>query len=300
MFLLALTTSAWLWNYQGASVQGVGEVDSPRVDLASPTAGMVVSLPSTSRGQWLIYDHVRAGDVIAQIEDQQLESSKSVLREDLRRLVDQLRFIKPDDDADAPLKESWEAEHARLAALEKRVATGPIAEAQGDETAPAGEDSLDEPPGDEKLANLRTARISLERRWEELRRRSQMLEIQSPISGTLAAVYCWPGQTVPPGGLIATIVADHGQQIVGYIPENSTVVPKPGSRVALRTRVTGSEPIMSEVEEVGQRIEELPRHQRAVSSMPQWGIPVRIKMPVDAPLRPGSLLDLYFYDSDAG
>src|SRR5690606_27514396 len=75
MFLLALTTSAWLWNYQGASVRGVGGVDSPRVDLASPTAGMVVSLPSTSRGQWLIYDHVRAGDVIAQIEDQQLESS---------------------------------------------------------------------------------------------------------------------------------------------------------------------------------------------------------------------------------
>ena len=97
------------------------------------------------------------------------------------------------------------------------------------------------------------------------------VEIQAPISGTLVAMRCWPGQTVIPGELIATIAADHGQHIVGYIPEESSLAAKPGMRVTLRTRTAGGQRMTSEVEEVGQQIEQIPRHQRTSSTMPQWG-----------------------------
>ena len=131
-------------------------------------------------------------------------------------------------------------------------------------------------------------------RWEELSLRSDLLEIPAPISGTLVNVYCWPGQIVAPGGLIATIAADHGQHIVGYVPEQSTIVPKVGMQVTMRARMARSPRITSTIEEVGKQIQQLPSHQRAVANLPQWGLPVRIKMPPDASLRPGSLVDIVF------
>jgi pyruvate/2-oxoglutarate dehydrogenase complex dihydrolipoamide acyltransferase (E2) component len=120
------------------------------------------------------------------------------------------------------------------------------------------------------------------------------LEIPSPISGTLVNVYCWPGQLVPPGGLIATIAADHGQHIVGYLPEGTTVVPKVGMKVTMRARVPRSPRISSEIEEVGGQIESIPSHQRALATTPQWGLPVRIKLPREGNLPPGTLVDIVF------
>ena len=78
-FIVAIVASSWLWRNYGGMAQGVGEVDSPRVDITSPTAGLVMSLPHEARGQWLIYDHVQAGEVIARVEDQQLEHSKNLV-----------------------------------------------------------------------------------------------------------------------------------------------------------------------------------------------------------------------------
>src|SRR5262245_12368184 len=119
-FLLAVTASAWLWQQVGGTVAAIGKVDAPRVDVTSPAGGLLVEAHNEAGGDWSVYDHIRAGEVIARIED--------------------------------PLQ-----------------------------------------PG-------------------------KMTEVKAPISGTLIAVECWPGQTVIPGGLIATIAADYGRHIVGYIP----------------------------------------------------------------------------------
>ena len=202
IFVAAVVASGWLWRERGVGMQSVGEVDSPRVDVTSPTTGRIVALPNQTSGHWSVYDRIRAGEVIARIEEQPPEAGK-------------------------------------------------------------------------------------------------MLEIQAPISGTLVDVRCWPGQTVIPGQLIATIAADHGQHIVGYIPEESSLAAKPGMRVTLRTRTAGGQRMTSAVEEVGQQIEQIPRHQRTSSTMPQWGTAVRIKMPNDAALRPGALVDVLFDGSDA-
>jgi hypothetical protein len=65
-------------------------------------------------------------------------------------------------------------------------------------------------------------------------------------------------------------------------------------RVSLRPRTAGASPIESEVEEVGSQIQKIPGHQRSSVSMPQWGTPVRVKLPSEAMLRPGALVDLVF------
>src|SRR5262245_18773601 len=125
------------------------------------------------------------------------------------------------------------------------------------------------------------------------------VEIQAPISGTLVEIHCHPGETVIPGELIARIAADQGRHIVGYIPEESSLQAKPGMRVTLRTRVGNGKPMESKVETVGSQIERVPRHQRENTKAPEWGTPVRIKMPQEAALRPGSLVDLHFDGSGA-
>jgi multidrug resistance efflux pump len=201
MFLSAVVASGWLWQRSGGTVQAIGEVDAPRVDVTSPTTGQIVELPHKTRGQWLVYDQVQAGDVIARIENPQLEPGKFV-------------------------------------------------------------------------------------------------EIQAPISGTLVALHSWPGQSVIPGGLIATIAADHGRHIVGYIPEGTSLTAWPGMPVTVRSRAVGTRPVVTEVEQVAQQIEQLPRHQWAGSATPQWGTPVRIKMPNDVSLPPGALVDVLFSRSD--
>jgi pyruvate/2-oxoglutarate dehydrogenase complex dihydrolipoamide acyltransferase (E2) component len=122
----------------------------------------------------------------------------------------------------------------------------------------------------------------------------EIIDVKAPISGTLVELACWPGQTVIPGATIATISADQSAQVIGYLPEASPVEARPGMRVSVRPRVMGSQQFESEVEQVGHQVEEVPRHQRIIASMPQWGTPVRIKVPENANLKPGTLVDLRF------
>jgi hypothetical protein len=121
-----------------------------------------------------------------------------------------------------------------------------------------------------------------------------IVEVTAPIGGTLVDLACWPGQTVIPGAVIATISADQSAQVIGYIPEASSVEARPGMRVTMRPRTAGGRQYVGKVEQVGQQIEEVPRHQRVISSMPQWGTPVRIQAPDDVQFKPGTLVDLRF------
>ena len=202
VFVAATATCAWLWSEVGGTISAVGKVESPRVDITSPAAATVLELPNQSGGQWSLYEHVRAGEVIAILEDQHQSPPKTI-------------------------------------------------------------------------------------------------EVRAPISGTLVGVYCWPGQTVIPGGPIATIAADYGRHLMGYLPEESMVAAAPGMRVSVRPRTSLGTTYESEVEIVAKQVEPLPRHQWSIPTVPQWGVPVRIKMPADAMLAPGSLVDLRFHEASA-
>lgn len=304
-FVVATIASGWLWQSQGGMVQSVGEVDSPRVDITSPTAALVISLPHQARGQWLIYDRVQAGDVIARIEDQQLENSKKLLQQEVAKLLDQVT-LAADTGGDAAATEAiggaWKFEKAQLLALDNQLS--PEFQVAPDENR----DPVSQPPelpatvsatSRDALVRVREARHGIELRANEILRSAKALELKSPIGGTLVAVHCWPGQTVPTGGRIATIAADYGSHIVSYIPEGSPLTARPGMQVSLRTRAAGAQRLTSQVEQVGRRVEQIPNHQIAASKTPMWGTPVRIKMPVEGLLQPGALVDVVFIKASA-
>jgi multidrug resistance efflux pump len=232
-FFAALWGSGWIWQWSGSSVLGVSEVDGLRVDITSPTAGLVIALPHESRGQWTIFDHVQAGQIIAKIDDQQLEASKCLLRRDVKDLQEKLTRAQTADatviDAETrdAVRRAWESERLRIHTLENLLSGAP-------QLTPGEAQEMRSPPLElpesalatirDELARVREEFRRLDLRWGELSLRTTLLEIPAPITGTLTNIYCWPGQIVAPGELIATIATDPDQHIVGYVPDQSAIV----------------------------------------------------------------------------
>jgi pyruvate/2-oxoglutarate dehydrogenase complex dihydrolipoamide acyltransferase (E2) component len=188
----------WLWHERSGGLQSIGEVASPKVNITSPAAGVVLAIPNEANGNWSVFDRVDAGDVIAKIELQTAEATETI-------------------------------------------------------------------------------------------------DVVAPVSGTIVDMTCWPGQAVIPGQIIATIVADRAEHVLSYVPEDSRLEIRPGMKVTLHGRSAGAPRIDTEVQQVGKQILQVPRHQRSSVTMPQWGAPVRIKIPNDASLQPGMLVDVLFH-----
>jgi multidrug resistance efflux pump len=303
-FAVAVLACALLWRERGASVHGIGEVDALRIDVTSPTTGMVTALPHRAGGQWSLYDHVVKGDVIAKFDDRQTQLDKDLLRQEAEQLFEQFAQwqIESTGDREASALEAIgrasEYERSRLSALQQLVQDeaqpAPVESIEVKADAPGLPDGISESTR-VAFAKLRHGRNSLELRWKEIRLQSELREIRAPISGTLIAVYCWPGQTVHQGALVASIAADHGRHIVSYLPEQSTLEPTAGMKVTVRPRIPGSPRLVSEIEKVGRQIRKVPDHQLGSTTLPQWGLPIRIKLPSNATLQPGALVDVVFH-----
>jgi multidrug resistance efflux pump len=134
-----------------------------------------------------------------------------------------------------------------------------------------------------------------EAQMAELRERLSAREIKSPIDGTVMKIFQRPGESAKLALPIMTIAADRGDFIIGYIREDQAIEPTPGMRVTVRTRGANRRSMQSYVASVAPQVEALPdRHLRNVD-IPEWALPVQIKIPPEADLRPGEVIDLIFH-----
>jgi multidrug resistance efflux pump len=144
------------------------------------------------------------------------------------------------------------------------------------------------------IAPLRDAVDAQQARIKELHLQIENLEIQAPITGTICAIYRWPGQAIRSGDPIMTIAADSARYIVSYIRQEQIMRTKPGAAVSVRPREPKAQTLASTVEQVGSQMELIPQHQRRNVQLPEWGIPVRIAMPKNLVIKPGELVDVSF------
>jgi len=144
------------------------------------------------------------------------------------------------------------------------------------------------------IAPLRDAIDAQQARIKELQLQIANLEIRAPITGTICAIYRWPGQAIRSGDPVMTIAADNGRYIVSYIRQEQIIHPKPGASVLVKPRKPRAETLASTVEQVGSQMEPIPLHQRRNVQVPEWGIPVRISMPEKLAIKPGELVEVTF------
>jgi len=144
------------------------------------------------------------------------------------------------------------------------------------------------------LCPFRQARTVQEARVRELSLQISSMTIRAPIEGIIAAIYRRPGQAVAPGEDILIIAADRGRHVVTYVRQHQRVSPEVGMDVTLRSRSGDRQLVKAKVVRVGPQVEQVPPHQLADPTRPEWGLPVMISIPAGIYLRPGELVDVAF------
>lgn len=152
------------------------------------------------------------------------------------------------------------------------------------------------PPADIQtlLAPVREAITVQEAAIREAAIQADALVVRAPITGTVTALYAWAGQNVQAGMPILTIAATEGQYIVSYVRQEQRIRPVVGMPVEVTLRTLPRQHARSRVEEIGPQVEPVPLHQLADPNRAEWGLPVRIAIPVGLAVRPGELVDVAF------
>jgi multidrug resistance efflux pump len=275
VFLAAAVTAGFLWNRHIGPTGTMGEVAAANVLITAPAHGQLVTLPREVSDRNLEkFDRVRAGDVVARMDDTPFINAARTHENDLDKLRRQLS-----------------AKQQQLAALIGGAGAGAGAPTT-QKSSPGNVEAL---RGD--IAVLEDQVRFKEGMLQDLNQKISACTIRSPVNGTITTIFAQPGTTVRQGREIMTITEDQGQYIVSYVRQTGGVKPKKDMLVDIRVDGgPGGERRISRsrVQEVGNQIEPVPPQQLANPRMPEFGVPVRIAMPSDVKLRPGELVGVVF------
>jgi multidrug resistance efflux pump len=143
------------------------------------------------------------------------------------------------------------------------------------------------------LAPIRAAITAAEARALEVEQQIENLELRSPISGTIAAIYCHPGQGVRAGDWILTIAEDEASHIVAYVRAEDRFRPQPGMPARVRQRVARSHGYLTSIEQVGSQWEPMPLELLLDQRIIPLVLPVRLAIPPDLSVQPGEVVDVH-------
>jgi len=145
-----------------------------------------------------------------------------------------------------------------------------------------------------QVAPIREAIAAQEARVKEVQRLLASREVRAPVSGTVAAIHAFPGQSVTAGQPILTIAGTETECILIYVREGQRIRPVAGMSVSVQARTIQRDTGWAKVEQVGSQVEPVPPHQLRDPKVPEWGVPVRIPVPPGLVLKPGELVDVAF------
>lgn len=278
-FAVAATLTVALWRRHQATPNAVGEVESTELTLASPVAGTLVP-PQPVR----LHDQVYAGQVVAKLDDRAVRATLATLRAELGELRAELEEAAAADDG-RPERFAYAAAPPGVTAFVQVDAAPADMPANTRADAPVA-------PGHVSLSRLRASIAAHEARIRELELQAESLEIRAPMKGTVTAIYRRAGQVVQPGEPVVAIVADGSDYITAYLRQRQNIKPSVGMPVDVRARSARRQPVPSMIEQVGPRVERVPPQQLYDPQVPEWGIPVRIKLPAGFDATPGELVDV--------
>lgn len=255
IFAIALVLTAYLWkNYTGAP-HGYGEVNAMTVRISAPKDGMLAENSSYPR----LFDRVEKGQLLARFSASDRIEQQSQIEEEMTK------------------------KRAELTAVQEQL----------EAATKAGADKAKLDPLKQQVSTL-TAVVEEElKKFNHLNKQIEAANLVAPVAGTLTHIAHQPGEFVKQGQEIMTITQETGSYITSYVRVGAGIVPRKDMWVTVRGQDSRRSGIAL-VQEVGSQVEQIPEHQLANPKRPEWGVPVRIAMPVDLPLRPGELVGLNY------
>lgn len=140
---------------------------------------------------------------------------------------------------------------------------------------------------------------SMKRRCELLQSRlmateklANSLDIFSPVDGQIDKTHVQTLQLIEPGAPIASLIPSRENYAIGYSRESSTIRPVVGMPVALRSLSDPNLRFESTIQSVGPKIESIPSRHRVNPRVEEWGRPVRIPIPEEMAIQPGSSISI--------
>ena len=120
------------------------------------------------------------------------------------------------------------------------------------------------------------------------------VNLQAPIDGVITKVSGLPGQWIGRGETILQIASSKPTFITCHVPDNGAKPPEPGTIVAVRLRGGGNRWAAAEIEGIGPIVASAIIYDGTSAGATTRGLPVRITLPTDLPLKPGTLVDVRF------
>jgi multidrug resistance efflux pump len=121
-----------------------------------------------------------------------------------------------------------------------------------------------------------------------------VVEMRSPIAGVIAASPVVRGQFVRRGQVLARVASTTPNYIVCHLVNPNSRPPEVGADVAVRPRGGGATWHASTVDAVGPAVEPAMELQGIEGLAPVRGLPVRVALPKDVDLLPGSVVEVRF------
>jgi multidrug resistance efflux pump len=120
------------------------------------------------------------------------------------------------------------------------------------------------------------------------------VELRSPLAGVISAAPTVPGQFVRRGQVVAKVVSTMPNYIVCHLLKPAAQAPDVGAEVAVRARGGDSAWHASKVGAIGPAVEPATELQSVEGLAPVRGLPVRVDLPDDMSLTPGSIVEVRF------
>ncbi len=149
------------------------------------------------------------------------------------------------------------------------------------------------------LRPIRASIAAAEARVAQVQALIDGLSIRSPVSGTVAEVYCSTGQGVRRGDTIMSVVAERCEYVVAYLPTQVGREPSPGMAAKIKKRASRGQPFETVVESVAKHWSPIPVELTRDQNKPEMGLAVRLPIPTDMELRPGELVSVTFLHRSA-
>jgi hypothetical protein len=131
-------------------------------------------------------------------------------------------------------------------------------------------------------------------RLERLEGEATVIELPAPIEGVVTKVLGLPGQWVGRSETILEIASTKPTFITCHLPDVGAPPPKLGSEVAIRLRGNGNRWAAARIQGVGPVVATATVFDGTSVGATIRGLPVRIELPADLPLKPGTLVDVRF------